>query len=443
MASTVLSRSVSSTGEIKKATFSVWLKKSKSTGEQFMFYSYENNNNNFRFRFNPEIIEAKTLQGGSTAMQVVTNRKFQDTSAWYHILLAMDSTQATAADRIKIYVNGVQETSLSTETYPSQNSNLSVNENGSTVYIGAQVNSNYFDGYMTHLYYIDGTAYTPSTFGETDSTTGEWKIKTSPSLTYGTNGFSILKDGAGITDLSGNGNNLTASGTLTAAKDNPSDNFPTWNNMFYRQFADKGACEITPDGDGDQSYSISTLGAADGKYYFEFESNGGNGRALVGMVNSDWATEQLPNNQEPGANAYSFAYRQNQGDIQMNSSTSTYGTQITWGTSGNVLMMAVDLDNNKVWYGVDGTWQNSGDPANGTNGFDFSAVRVAGEPYLVLVGDDTSSGYGNIQANFGNGLFGTDSVASAQNPGTGNTSAIFEYTVPTGFTAMTTKGINS
>ena len=106
-------------------------------------------------------------------------------------------------------------------------------------------------------------------------------------------------------------------------------------------------------------------------------------------------------------------------------------------------MMAVDLDNNKVWYGVDGTWQNSGDPSNGTNGFDFSAVRVAGEPYLVLVGDDTSSGYGNVQANFGNGLFGTASVASAQNPGTGNTSAIFEYTVPTGFTAMTTKGINS
>ena len=112
MASTVLSRSVSSTGEIKKATFSVWLKKSKSTGEQFMFYSYENNNNNFRFRFNPEVIEAKTLQGGSTAMQVVTNRKFQDTSAWYHILLAMDSTQSTSSDRCKLYINGVQETSL-------------------------------------------------------------------------------------------------------------------------------------------------------------------------------------------------------------------------------------------------------------------------------------------------------------------------------------------
>ena len=204
MASTVLSRSVSSTGEIKKATFSVWLKKSKSTGEQFMFYSYENNNNNFRFRFNPEVIEAKTLQGGSTAMQVVTNRKFQDTSAWYHILLAMDSTQSTSSDRCKLYINGVQETSLSTATYPSQNANLSVNESGSTVYVGAQINSNYFDGYMTHLYYIDGTAYTPSTFGETDSTTGEWKIKTNPSLTYGTNGFSILKDGAGVTDLSGN-----------------------------------------------------------------------------------------------------------------------------------------------------------------------------------------------------------------------------------------------
>ena len=236
-----------------------------------------------------------------------------------------------------------------------------------------------------------------------------------------------------------NNHTFTTSGTLTQNIDTPSNVYTTWNNLASRETATNGGTQIHPSGDASYTYATSTLGASKGKWYFEFESNGGNGRALIGMVKSDYSPEQVGDNEEPGGNAHSFAYRQNQGDIQLNNSTSSYGTQITWGTSGNVLMMAVDLDNNKVWYGIDGTWQNSGDPSNGTNGFDWSAVRTADEPYLCLAGDDTSSGYGNIQANFGSGFFGTTAVASANSDANGH--GLFEYTVPTGFYTLNTKNI--
>ena len=210
MAATQLTRTIGSAGNHKKGTFSAWIKKTKSAGEQFLYYSLENGNNNFRIRFDPETLGVQSLQGGSTNMHLNTHRIFRDPSAWYHIVVALDSSQGTASNRCKIYVNGVQETSFSTSTYPSQDANVSINESG-TVYIGGQNGSNYFDGIMSHVHWVDGTAYTPTTFGETDATTGEWKIKVDPGLSqanYGTNGFFILKDGNSVTDQSGNSNNL-------------------------------------------------------------------------------------------------------------------------------------------------------------------------------------------------------------------------------------------
>ena len=440
MASTVLSRSVSSTGEIKKATLSVWLKKTKATGEQFMFYSYENNNNNFRFRFNPEFIEAKTLQGGSTVMQIATNRLFKDPSAWYHIVLALDSTQSTSSDRCKIYINGVQETSLATSTYPSADANLSVNENGSTVYIGAQVNSNYFDGSMSHLHYIDGTAYAASTFGSTDATTGIWKINTSPSVTYGTNGFFILKDGNGVTDQSGNGNNLTTSGTLTNTEDNPSNSFATMNPLdnYYPGSAFSNGNNTVVTTSGNYSYNTATIGVNSGKYYWEVKAGSGNAvYMLIGLASQlSTSTSNFLGNSN-----YQYAYYGNGGQYYNNNSQTGYGNAYA---ANDIIGVAMDLDNNKLYFSKNGTWQNSGDPTSGSTG--TGAISIA-DPSSTVLGNyfpavseyDNSNSY-TFDVNFGNGYFGTTAISSE---GT-NASNIgkFEYDVPTGYTALCTKGLN-
>jgi len=450
-----ITRTPASNGNQKIWTWSAWVKKQTvgmgSGDYQQLFTANVGNSSRYTdIYFREDYFEVfggvYSTSPTTVDINVSTNRVFRDPSAFYHLVVAVDTTQSTAADRVKIYVNGAQETSLknyqgSTVVYPGQNNNTFMNVTTAQNRIGASGGSYPFKGLMSHIHFIDGTAYPASTFGETDSTSGIWKPKTAPSVTYGTNGFFLKFENSGNLDLDSSGNNHTfsTSGTLIQNVDTPSNVYTTWNNGSKRETATNGALQIHPAGDASYSYSVSTLGASKGKWYFEFKSNAGNGRALIGMVKSDYAPEQIGDNEEPGANAHSFAYRQNQGDIQMNNSTSSYGTQVTWTVDGGILMMAVDLDNNKVWYGVDGTWQNSGDPANGTNGFDWSTVRTADEPYLCLVGDDSSSAYGNTQANFGSGYFGTTAVASANSDANGH--GLFEYTVPTGFYTLNTKNI--
>ena len=164
---------------------------------------------------------------------IYTNRKFRDTSAWYHLVIATDTTQSTAGDRVKIYVNGVQETSFATSTIPNQNVQPHYLYNNMTKVIGAYANgpANYFDGQMAHFHMTDGTAYQASTFGETDATTGIWKPKVSPSVTYGNNGFFLKFDNSanmGL-DSSGNTNNFTVNGTIIQTKDTPSNVFASLN----------------------------------------------------------------------------------------------------------------------------------------------------------------------------------------------------------------------
>ena len=232
MANTVLSRSVSSTGSTTTATLSVWFKRANYDSEGFIFYSYENSNNNCRVRFSSaNKLQIEGLQGGSSVYNLETQRLFVDCNAWMHLVVRYKSDESSSSDRIKVYINGVQETVFGTANYPSSGQNMSFNESGSTYYIGAQNNSNYFSGCMSHYHWTDGYAYDASTFGETDASTGEWKIKTSPSITMGTNGFTVLKDGATVTDQSANSNNFSASGNLKACVDNPSNNMANLNPL--------------------------------------------------------------------------------------------------------------------------------------------------------------------------------------------------------------------
>ena len=435
MANTYLTRTVATGGDRTKATLSVWVKKS-SNAEQFLFYNHESNTTNFRIRFNPEVLQVETLSGSSVVGSLTTNRKFTDPSGFYHIVVAIDSTSGTADDRMKIYVNGVQETSFSARTNPPQNQNMAFNEQDHIQYIGSQVTANYFNGIMSHYYWIDGTAYTPSTFGSTDATTGEWKINTSPSITMGTNGFTILKDGNTITDQSSNSNDFSlGGGTLTKTEDSPSNVFATLNPLFYQATSEfssitNGNTTFTSDSGTTFNTLVSTIGMSSGKYYFEVKRIAE--RGLVGITDVTRTKLNTNSTYYPGDtdNSVDWGYYSDDGKVYNNGNPT--GSGATWG-NGDIVGCAVDLDNRKIYWHKNGSYINSGNPSTGAYGQTISSDVT----YYFAVAGYTST---TFNQNFGNGYFGTTAVSSAGSNASGI--GIFEYNVPTGYSALSTKGLN-
>jgi len=438
MASTYLTRTQNGTVTNNKiATFSFWIKRSGISSYQDLV-SAVSGGDYAQIQFtNSDTLSIFQRDSSSTTMQVVTTRVFRDTSAWSHILVALDTTQATASDRVKIYINGVQETSFSTATYPAQNLVLRLNTASHAQSVGAySTSSNYIDGSMSHFHFVDGTAYAPTVFGETDATTGEWKINTSPSITMGNNGFTILKDGNTITDQSSNSNNFTlGGGTLTNTEDCPSNNFATLNPLIRSSngtFA-SGNNKFTTSG-GAWGSGFATLGMfnGQGKYYMEFK--GASGTKIAYGI-SDFKSSGVIQRTEAGETRYcgeyanSYAYHYGGNFYYSGSSTSTGYDSFT---SSNVIGMAVDMDNLKIYFHKDGNYQDSKNPAS-NNGYTIVAPEGVYLPTITV--EDAGA-----TVNFGNGVFDTTVISSE---GT-NASGIgkFEHDVPTGYTALSTKGLN-
>ena len=432
MASTKISRTFSTPTNSKKFTLSVWVKRSKLGSEQQIFSRSAGQAQLY-------ISSADKIQfyDQTSGHNFRTNRLFRDTNAWYHIVVAVDTTQSTASNRNKIYINGVQETSFEVESNANINNDTAYNISGITYDIGAYNNAYYWDGYMSHFHFIDGTMYDASSFGSTDSTTGEWKINTVPSVTYGNNGFFILKDGNSVTDQSGNSNNGTASGNLTKSEDNPSNVFATFNPLMIpsgMQYQN-GNTSIRPQANSVDFQGASTLAFASGKWYAEFKYLENDGHQMFGISTTKGCAENKRNDEYVGETASGVSIYGSNGNIYENNSTTSYGS----GFANNaIIMMAVDADNNKIYFGSNGTWYNSGNPSTGTNGYSYNATNLAGFKYIVS--SNGGVGYDNVDANFGNGYFGTTAISSE---GT-NASGLgkFEYDVPTGFTALCTKGLN-
>jgi hypothetical protein len=435
MATTYLTRTPSSTGNRKIFTISAWIKRSKTGNNQKVItagtsgtegglqFSTGTGENCLKFY---EYV-------GSEVISIAPNRILRDTSAWYHVVIAVDTTQATASISVIYYLNGVQETSFATATYPSQNYDTLFNNSGTANTIGFLIgHSAYFDGYMSHIHFIDGTAYDASAFGETDATTGEWTIKTSPSVTYGNNGFFILKDGNSVTDQSGNGNNFTvAGGTLTDTLDCPDNVFATLNALVYSSASKTyghGNNSITASDSGNWCSTQSTIGASSGKYYCEIKINSVGSYQAIGVayqpnVSNTTSTQLI------GELTGSAGWRNNGALVHGGSNINTY-------TTGDILMIAMDLDNQKLYFGKNGTWENSGVPTSGSTGTGSLKDLTANEFYHFVICPRGGSNY----CNFGNGYFGTTAVSSAGTNASGN--GIFEYDVPTGYTALSTKGLN-
>jgi hypothetical protein len=459
MASTRLSRTAGTPTLNTKHTISMWFKRSKlSYGDCFLIDGYQDGNNRFKLSFDSsDRLECYNTHGGSYTYTVITNRKFRDTSAWYHIVVAVDTTQSTDTNRVKLYVNGVQETDLATNNSPSINlANNVINESGATISIGDyQGGSNAFDGSMSHIHFCDGTQLAPTVFGSTDSTTGEWKINTSPSFTLGNNGFTILKDGNTITDQSSNSNNFTlASGTLTKTEDCPSNVFSVWNNLNFVQSKaypvfSNGNTKMNGTHDATYPNAISTLAIPkSGKYYAEFK-NVGTQNFAVGICDMDKGTEAL---RTANTTIYNTSFNgavsvRKDGNVLMNGSEVS-GVIPTVATN-DICMIAYDADNGAFYAGRNGTWGTIGGvvgvPTSGSSR--TGATNISAQSWFTtsshqgfIVGSTSQSQYAIVEANFGNGYFGTTAVSSAGSNASGV--GIFEYDVPTGYTALSTKGLN-
>jgi hypothetical protein len=431
MASTRLTRTFTTPTNNKIWTLSFWVKRGSLGASQWVINT-DSGNHEDRLHFNPEdrLNYYEQDSGGSELANFVPNAQLRDTNAWYHIVLTRDSTQATASDRLKMYYNGELQTVFLTNTYPSQNSSNRLNT-AVEHEIGARNSSSYFDGSMSHVHFIDGTAYDASAFGETDSTTGEWKIKTSPSVTYGNNGFFILKDGNSVTDQSGNSNNWTVGGgTLTKTEDNPSNVFATLNPLISVG-SDSGNAQILSQGNlhvtGNQSswcHSRGTFGASSGKWYWEVKLNGSTtGNLNIGVSNA--GTNMF------GGTVQSLSGNTSiYGDGQYNINGSITGSQSPTFSSGDICGVALNMDNNTVSFYKNGTilsWGTDLAISGGTDDVWLPASAVY----------STSE---SLDFNFGNGYFGTQQISSAGTNASGI--GIFEFDCPVGYTALSTKGLN-
>jgi len=439
MASTVLSRTPTSNGNQKTWTLSTWVKKtSVGTQPSIIDAYYGNQSRYFVIYFdtndNLNVFGGVYTTGSSTTHSafLVTNRKFRDTSAWYHIVVAIDTTQATSSDRAKLYINGVQETSFSTETYPSLNDDTFFNVTTAINRVG----QNGFDGLMSHLHFIDGTAYDASTFGQFNSD-GVWTPKTAPSVTYGTNGFFLKFENSANMDLDSSPNNLTfsTSGTLTQTVDTPSNVFATINPLdnYYFGGTFTNGNNTVQSASASYAHCSSSHPVEAGKWYVEVKGLNVNGAERLG-VGSNVAVSTSSNLGNSSGEAV----------IYPSGNAKVDGTDyLSWGTSwttNDIVGIALDLDNSKIYFSKNGTWMNSADPAAGTGGLSITPVgNTTNGFYFFGFGDNWASGTSEFAYNFGNGYFQTTAVSTANSDGDGL--GIFEYSVPTGFYSVCTKNI--
>ena len=449
MANTYINRNFSNSGNRTIWTLSMWVKRSKIGAEQMLAHAYQGSNDYTKIRFeSDDILTFENYTGGSRNIAKRTNRMFRDTNAFYHFVFVNTPSAQT------IYVNGVQETSWRTNT--TGNVSTWWNHNiSNTMFATVNGGSNYFDGIASHVHFCDGTALAPTVFGETDSTTGEWKIKTAPSFTLGTNGFIILKDGNTITDQSANSNNFSlGGGTLTNTKDCPSNVMATMNPLAkFKSGAGITQGNNTVTMTTAKAGVMSTIGIPNnkGKFYAEFKMTrlAADSRFHFGILPFECLEADDPVNAANKGimlSGYNAAIYAGGGNIN-----AFYGGTGRFNSFTGILGIAVDLTSSTktIAFSKDGAWITG---SNATNANYSNALKVNITSYLSIsphwhigVGSGNSSGTTGIYTmNFGNGFFGTTAITT--NSGNGYAGAEgaskFAYQPRSGHSALSTKGLN-
>jgi len=426
-------------------TWSAWIKRSdKRTNNFQVLFSSTPTGPAERIMFEGDKLTYDHDKAG-TDFSVSTPGVLRDFSAWYHVVVMKDTTQSTETNRIKIYVNGVQQTLVEVqEGFPGQNLESTINTAAETQ-LFAQGDGEEFGGYACEVVFCDGQSLAADQFGEFDEDSGIWKPIDVSGLTFGTNGYYLnFADSSALgTDVSGNGNDY-ATANLAAtdqSTDTCTNNFATWNaldNFYQSNTYSEGNLQVQTQSTS-FTYNSATIGVSTGKWYWEVEydaKSGGTDQPMIGIT----STQPTANDNELGNFPNDFAWYTDNGTGYLSNDNTYSDESFSAYTVGNVISVALDLDNNKLYFAKNGTWEKSGNPESGSTGTGaISITSTASTPlgaYFPSVGDATDSQNATFKTNFGSPPFAISS-GNADGNGFGN----FEYAVPSGYFALCTKNL--
>jgi len=402
-------------------TFSAWIKRANLDVWVPIAGSHSGSNAFNVFGINPqnELVWRIRNSSGSDLTRLESTQVLRDPNAWYHLLLERNSTLSTAGDRAKLYINGVRVTDFSQNTKDSQNLTYS-SDFLTDINIGRfQRNSStieYGDFYLAEYHYIDGQAYDPSYFTETDPITGQL-IPKKYTGGYGSNGFYLnFSTNTLGTDRSGNSNDFTPNNFSVSAgagndalSDTPTNNFATMNPLVPSPTVTWSNGNLDLTGSSSSQYSqnnTSTFGVSSGKWYAEVKyTYSGTTNAYVGICPITAAADA----NMTGSVTDAAVLRMNN-ETYIEGTSASSGTSIDTSSSGYTIGIALDMDNQKVWFSVQGTYINSGNPSTGANAT-FDGI-TAGETIAICARPLNNT----LNFNFGQ--------------------RDFEYTPPTGFKTL-------
>ena len=444
-----LGKTPTSSGNRRTFTISMWIKRTEIGVDSYLMEAGDGDFNqsdrtlikfdstdNFRF-------------GGGSAYQRTTNRVFRDTSAWYHIVMAVDTTDSTAANRLKLYVNGVQETSFSTSADPSQNFQYAFcKDDEHTIGYNHTDNVSYYPGYMSEVILIDGQQLAPTSFGEFDEDTGIWKPIDVSGLTFGTNGFYLdFEDASNLGNDASGGTDFTLNNITSAdqAVDTPTNNFAILSQSMQAYYQDlwsvisEGGTKFRCTEFDAWITTVSSIGVTKGKWYAEIQVVGARPNNMFGIASMEQLDTGNSHLGQSGGN-WGIGFYQSNGNLYK-VQNSGYSVISSWGSSvsqNQVVGIALDMDNHNLYIAINNTYQNSGDPTSGATGTgaisfdDTETVAIAISGYSLGGGNDTI-----VEGNFGG--------FSATSTGFTNTDAngygTFAYAPPSGYYALCTKNL--
>ena len=461
--SATLTRTPGSAGNRRTWTLSVWIKRGNITGADKNFFnagpsgSGSDQETELKFYDGGEGVDAATLRfydygAGAYNFDIGTTQVWRDPNSWFHFVVKVDTTQSTDTDRVVIYSNNevvpiIDGPAHTGNTYPALNLETAICDDVAHIigkYSGASIQ--YFDGYLAELHFIDGSALTPSSFAETNSTTGQW-VPIEYTGSYGTTGcYLAFQDSSALgDDTSGNGNDWTSSGlaAVDQVPDSPTDNYCTFNPLDRRiptydyVVLSNGNLDVTQSNATGVSWVGGSVPAASGKWYWE-TTVGAGGTLHVGIL----ATAKSLSDgtiQMPGDNTQGWVYRSD-GQKENGSTMSSYGDTFT---TGDVISVAWDADIGAIWFAKDGTWQASATEAEIEAGTTTNAAfssGIAGIECRPVTAEDQGSGVHSWVGNFGQHSFTGSmpsgfshlSTANLGNPATADPSAYFQTTLYTG-----------
>ena len=441
-------------GNRQKFTFSVWFKRAKlGVTQMFAASSHSSSDEGYLYISGGDVLVWHHSSSGMG--QLVTTQKFRDVSAWYHLVWSVDTTQGTASNRMKFYINGTQITAFGTETYPDQNKELYWNVGGSYYpWIGRRHGGDYWDGYLAEIVHIDNAQLDPTSFGEFDSNSPNvWKPIDVSGLTFGTAGYYLdFEDSSEFgKDVSGQGNHFGTVANIAAtdqSTDTCTNNFAVCNSSdsFSTGGTFSDGSLTTQSTTSNRGIFTATMGVSTGKWYWEIKTSASGGTHAsdewnyIGIANNIGAsnTDNILATSGTDSNAvYEYAIHGHDGDFYNNGDQGTYAASFT---TNDILGIFLDLDNNKIYWSKNGQWADGSGNSDEADPNGYKSVTdpasTPGGFYFPAWGDGGSNMNKTWQLNFGGTPGFSVSSGNADPNGYGN----FEYPTEGGY-ALCTKNL--